>query len=164
MAATWSLTRKPWWSTTSAWTAMSLRALTDGRALTNAGTDLGQITVWGQVDDSDEGCRPVPAHGLDTGMDDLDSWFGIRTIRTNYFDCFGSNSVRLGRSSGCLEFENSDVKTDVLTWTVLWIGRNVWNLRIPTWARTRSGPDDSDSDDLSVFGRVVFDVSSVFGR
>ena len=31
---------------------MSLKAmyaLTDGRALTNAGDDLGQITVWGKV-------------------------------------------------------------------------------------------------------------------
>ena len=51
---------EPWWSTTSTWTALSVRALTDGRALTNAGDDLGQITVWGQVngdrtvlDDSD---------------------------------------------------------------------------------------------------------------
>ena len=33
-------------------------------------------------------------------------------IRTNNFECFGSNSVRLGRSSGSderLEFENSDL-------------------------------------------------------
>ena len=58
VAATWPLTLKPWWSTTSAWTAQTeslkaMYALTDGRALTNAGDDLGQITVWGQVDDSD---------------------------------------------------------------------------------------------------------------
>ena len=39
---------EPWWSTTSTWTALSVRALTGGTG------------------------RPVPAHGLDTGMDDSD--------------------------------------------------------------------------------------------
>ena len=41
----------------SAWTALvslkAMQASTDARALTNAGGDLGQITVWVQVDDLD---------------------------------------------------------------------------------------------------------------
>ena len=77
----------------SAWTAMSLRGLTDAKV-----------------------CQPVPAHGLDTGMNDLDG-------------------LALDQGSG-LEDENANctqnnpgrtIRTDVLTatelesiWTSFW--------------------------------------------
>ena len=77
----------------SAWTAMSLRALTDGRALTNAGDDLGQITVWGQVN----GDRAV----LDGPLDRTNVWdLRFRTIldaKTDVYDVFERRFRRFGR-------------------------------------------------------------------
>ena len=95
------------------------------RCLEFENADLGQITVWAVGDsDSDDFDRPVPAHGLATGLDDLDGlpldrvWnLRIRTRKSGVYDVFERRFRRFGVVLTATELDSDVVFDDFRTLT-----------------------------------------------
>ena len=106
VAATWPLTLKPWWSTMSTWTALSVRALTDGNDVKGVVSDANDV-----LDGLDENVDLFRLTVRTQGNDDSGVVLGVDLGQLTVWGQ-GSDVDGFGRSSGAdpgLEDENVDL-------------------------------------------------------